>query len=407
MKNKRGFTLVEIIICISLIVIIGVSATVVVLKANKTREINILKANEKKLENALQVYVSNHKEITTNLNNNAKAALVTLEVLKNEGLIKDDMKVDYKENYFMLSNAVLAPAGKYDCENNVIGIEVFKKWDLKELDGSKVIYICPRDNGVSSNNVIINKEDYVAKGENPKNFVKINERLWRIVEITNGNVFLIANDEESVIKLTPKELVRKRNTCNNWSGSVFEGCGNVSINDSELNIKYVTGIDVFKAGDTYFDYNNNWHTYINEYSNYPEKFKQKVFETYTPGKSSYTRYQTYETNIGLIDLETLKNANSNDGNYIIDLLSKYTKNDDEYILSVGTYSLFQYIASAEEGKADSLFINPHTVDINMPYRLHKDAKLYIVPIIKLKNCYNFTNGEGTKDEPYELINNCS
>ena len=405
MKNKRGFTLVEIIICISLIVIIGVSATVVVLKANKTREINILKANEKKLENALQVYVSNHKEITTNLNNNAKAALVTLEALKNEGLIKDDMKVDYKENYFMLSNAVLAPAGKYDCENNVIGIEVFKKWDLKELDGSKVIYICPRDNGVSSNNVIINKEDYVAKGENPKNFVKINERLWRIVEITNGNVFLIANDEESVIKLTPKELVSKSCISNDWS--TLGECTNMSINDSELNIKYVTGIDVFKAGDTYFDYNNNWHTYINEYSNYPEKFRQKVFETYTPGKSSYTSYQTYETNIGLIDLETLKNANSNDGNYIIDLLSKYTKNDDEYILSVGTYSLFQYIASAGEGKADSLFINSNTVDINMEYRIRKDAKLYIVPIIKLKNCYNFTNGEGTKDEPYELINNCS
>ena len=226
MKNKRGFTLIEIIICISLIVIIGVSATVVVLKANKTREISILKANEKKLENALQVYVSNHKEITTNLNNNAKAALVTLETLKNEGLIKDDMKVDYKENYFMLSNAVLAPAGKFDCENNVIGIEVFKKWDLKELDGSKVIYICPRDNGVSSNNAITNKEDYVAKGENPKNFVKINERLWRIVEITNGNVFLIANDKESVIKLTPKELVSKSCTSNDWS--VLGECTNTS-----------------------------------------------------------------------------------------------------------------------------------------------------------------------------------
>lgn len=402
MKNKRGFTLIEIIICISLIVIIGVSATVVVLKANKTREISILKANEKKLENALQVYVSNHKEITTNLNNNAKAALVTLETLKNEGLIKDDMKVDYKENYFMLSNAVLAPAGKFDCENNVIGIEVFKKWDLKELDGSKVIYICPRDNGVSSNNAITNKEDYVAKGENPKNFVKINERLWRIVEITNGNVFLIANDKESVIKLTPKELVSKSCTSNDWS--VLGECTNTSINDSKLNIKYVTGIDVFKAGDTYFDYNNNWHTYINEYSNYPEKFRQKVFETYMPDKSSYTRYQTYETNIGLIDVETLKNANSNDGNYIIDLLSKYTKNDDEYILSVGSYSLFQYIASAEEGKADSLFINSNK---EMRYGAYENSRLYIVPVIKLKNCYNFTNGEGTKDEPYELMNNCS
>ena len=406
MKNKRGFTLIEIIICISLIVIIGVSATVVVLKANKTKEINILKANEKKLENALQVYVSNHKEITTNLNNNAKAALVTLETLKNEGLIKDDMKVDYKENYFMLSNAVLAPAGKYDCENNVIGIEVFKKWDLKELDGSKVIYICPRDNGVSSNNAITNKEDYVAKGENPKNFVKINERLWRIVEITNGNVFLIANDEESVIKLTPKELVSKSCTSNDWSG--LGNCPHYIINDSKLNIKYVTGIDVSKAGNAsnayYLDYNNNWHTYIVEYSNYPEKFRQKVFETYMPQKESYTSYQTYETNIGLIDVETLKNANSNDGNYIIDLLSKYTKNDDEYILSVGTYSLFQYIASAEEGKADSLFINSNK---EMRYGAYENSRLYIVPVIKLKNCYNFTNGEGTKDEPYELMNNCS
>ena len=114
MKNKKGYTLVEIIVVIAIIGIIGVSGTVLVIKGREN-SLN-KKRNEafKVFDNALDVYLSNHSEILTNLKDNAEGAVVTFEVLKNEGLVADNIidpktntKVDYKNNYYVLSDAVM------------------------------------------------------------------------------------------------------------------------------------------------------------------------------------------------------------------------------------------------------------------------------------------------------------
>ena len=91
MRKNKGFTLIEIIICIALISIIATTMTITIVKNKRKNELNILEKNSTKLENALQVYLANHKEVTYNLKNNTKAAAITLEVLKNEGLIDDTL----------------------------------------------------------------------------------------------------------------------------------------------------------------------------------------------------------------------------------------------------------------------------------------------------------------------------
>ncbi len=228
MNKKRGFTLIEIIICIALIAIIGTTMTFVVIKSNKNKQIKILENNNKILENALEVYLENHEEIQYNLENNAKGAVVTLEVLKNEGLIdeKQFKGVELKKNYFFLSYSMLDNKPNTDCENNVIPLSIVENW---KVDTNKVVYICPRtDNGNNSensggnnssdenNSSIINQFGisgyYIARGSNPNNWVKFevtagnsnndyayfpndeDKDLWRVVSIDeNGGIRLIYN----------------------------------------------------------------------------------------------------------------------------------------------------------------------------------------------------------------------
>ena len=224
MNKKRGFTLIEIIICITLIAIISTTMTFVVIKSNKNKQIKILENNNKILENALEVYLENHEEIQTNLENSAKGAIVTLEVLKNEGLIdeKQFKGIELKKNYFFLSYSMLDNKPNTDCENNVIPLSIVENW---KVDTNKVVYICPRtDSGSSGSTSDENKSSiinqfgnsgyYIAKGSNPNNWVKFevtagnsntdlayfpndeDKNLWRIVSIDeNGEIKLVYNKD--------------------------------------------------------------------------------------------------------------------------------------------------------------------------------------------------------------------
>ncbi len=228
MRKNKGFTLIEIIICIALISIIATTMTITIVKNKRKNELNILEKNSTKLENALQVYLANHKEVTYNLKNNTKAAAITLEVLKNEGLIDDTLKIDnYKKKYFLVSNAKLLETkdGKdeSDCENDVVGVEIFKSWDLsKDADGSKVIYVCPKTNESDSsnslndevndlkkkiseleskvNNVNIGEKNYVLFDVNPDStklayFSNSSGDVWRIIKNSSSNtISLFSND---------------------------------------------------------------------------------------------------------------------------------------------------------------------------------------------------------------------
>lgn len=223
MNKKRGFTLIEIIICIALIAIIGTAMTFVIINNNKNKQIKTLEKNNKVLENALEVYLENHDEIQDNLENNAKGAVVTLEVLKNEGLIdeKQYKGIDLKETYFFLSYSMLSPSTSTDCDNDVVPLSIISSWNV---DTDKVVYICPRSDSSSSSsssseedksniiNQFGNSGYYIAKGANPNNYVKFevtagnsstdlayfpndeDKDLWRIVSIDeNGGIKLIYN----------------------------------------------------------------------------------------------------------------------------------------------------------------------------------------------------------------------
>lgn len=142
-KKRRGFTLIEIIISIIIITLVAGSVTVLTI-TKKKNIIKTLENNAPKFENALQVYLETHEDIIKNINNNAKGAIVTLEVLKNEGLIKDDLDIDYKKQYYLLSNAYLAPPDiDTSCDAEQVSLAVVESWNV---DTDNVIYVCSNDN---------------------------------------------------------------------------------------------------------------------------------------------------------------------------------------------------------------------------------------------------------------------
>lgn len=232
--KKRGFTLIEIIISISLIAVIGTISIVSIVSLKKTKIENLLESNSEILNTALEVYLEKHPEITNNVNTNFKGAIVTLKVLKDEGLIdiKGLSSSAYENNYYFLSNSVLADGStsvsdaNKECDNNILSVQTVSTWDLKNLDKSKIIYICPTSesgNG-STTSGLVNVKNYVAKGENPNNYVmfEVNSNLnesWASWASENTSLWRIMSINDGEIKLVYSQPVKTNNSYNYKSGS--------------------------------------------------------------------------------------------------------------------------------------------------------------------------------------------
>lgn len=285
--KKRGFTLIEIIISISLIAIIGTISVVSIVSLRKAKVENLLESNSKVLNNALEVYLEKHPEVTNNVNNNFKGAVVTLQVLKDEGLIdiKGLSDRDYKKNYYFLSNSVLADGNKVDeskCENNILSLQTVTSWDLNNLDPEQIIYICPTSGSGNTTTSLVNVKNYVAKGENPNNYVELSVKsddtqwayfpendynnLWRIVSIEDGKIKLmydgtiVTNNYVNYYGNINKAC-RLKNDKGKYPAFTKEGLGQ-SIGNAYCNIKYncYGRHDTNGTGTAYYKYSGqkNW-----------------------------------------------------------------------------------------------------------------------------------------------------
>lgn len=282
-KEKiKGFTLIEIIVCLIIITCIGTGSVIgvnTVIKNNKESKLEKIHTN---FDSALEVYLTDNKEVLANINNYAEGAIITLETLKNEGLISDDLidpttdeLIDYKNNYYVVSNAVLLenPGGlggaiASDACNNQVSIEVIANWDLNNLteaQKSQILYICPTDidrikssltgldsrisdleteignlkeaikevEGVKTEDVkqnliyssLFENATYTAKGVNPNNYVyfevesKPNEFAYFQNTDNKGLWRIVSINETNEIELLYSEPVLSNNSQNYTSES--------------------------------------------------------------------------------------------------------------------------------------------------------------------------------------------
>lgn len=86
--NKKGYTIIEIIICIALIAGISVISIVTLKKSNDNKEkiISIVKT-------AADVYYSSNENIKQKLENNYGYLLISIDELKENGMLKDNLEI--------------------------------------------------------------------------------------------------------------------------------------------------------------------------------------------------------------------------------------------------------------------------------------------------------------------------
>lgn len=150
MNKKKGFTLIEIIICITLITIIGTAMTFTVLKSkdNKFKEV------EKRILTAASVYVSTAKDengetYENGIYNGGSGTVINLNVLYNNGFLSEDLKKEIeKRNYKLEDNYVLALLGNGEEGNDCNGINYTLSWDKidKSNNKDKPVYLCKKNN---------------------------------------------------------------------------------------------------------------------------------------------------------------------------------------------------------------------------------------------------------------------
>ena len=87
MKNKKGFTLIEIIICIGVLAVVGVVSFVGMNYVSNNIRINKLKDIEDEILTAAKVYLETNNEANDRVFLKKQGVIVPLKVLVNEGLL--------------------------------------------------------------------------------------------------------------------------------------------------------------------------------------------------------------------------------------------------------------------------------------------------------------------------------
>ena len=206
--NRKGFTLIEIIICISMIVLIGVGSFVGISLVNKNLVKKGLEQITDKAVKATQVYIETNEEAKTQLYTEKNAIKIPIKVLINEGLLSlkgtNLSDKDIKNKYTI--TALSTPTGnKKDC----VDINTKTSWDE-----SKAIYICTyskSDDGSGGNEntvveklISINSNQYTAKGANPNNWIKFEQLSINVSRFSDNNIlFRIISIDNKLVSLIP------------------------------------------------------------------------------------------------------------------------------------------------------------------------------------------------------------
>jgi len=126
---KKGFTIVEIILSISLVIIIGVVSLFsfnLIKKQNLVKNLNSMKTT---IYQAMNVYIETHNETKEQLFNKKNGVAIPLVTLEKEGLI-DFGNLDIEDQF-----VVTALAEENDCSDP----SELPSWDFGE---NRVLYIC-------------------------------------------------------------------------------------------------------------------------------------------------------------------------------------------------------------------------------------------------------------------------
>mgnify|MGYP004506766263 FL=1 len=170
MKNKKGFTIIEIIVCIAIISAISISSIIIL----KNRNDNNINKISKKILTSAQVYANMEKDENgyTYMNKIAKGAKgvkIPLMSLVNKGYVeKDDAEYIYKHantdkgdgDYYVLlvEGTQTKPADGDNSYCDVEEIQTIASW----MSENKPVYLCNKVNTINNTPNIIEVKQFIT-----------------------------------------------------------------------------------------------------------------------------------------------------------------------------------------------------------------------------------------------------
>lgn len=346
---KKGWTIIELIISTSLILLIGVVSLVSFNLVKKQEVTNDLASRSEEILTAANLYIETTPEVKNKLYSSKNGVVIPLSVLESKGLV-DFEGVNIDEQY------VITMLGSEIPGEECVSSYTLKSW---EFPNDKIIYICTNETKENS----IKQEDKVFRGSNPDNYVKVingeYESIWRIVEIINGDIKLIGAEDKLL--------------CN--TDEVFND--SITSSNYALNYNNVVGNDSFTL-----DYISKEILKNNNY------VIQKTDGT-NGSNIPIVDYYSYSAYFAMIDYLSMLNTNASDGNWIYTLLRNF-RNTKSYNISIGY---------ADEGYVNSLGCLTSTDDISTSTNQCQSPR-YFAPFITLADCVELIKDE-TCSNTYE------
>lgn len=385
---KKGFTLVEIILSIGLIVLVGtVSIFSFNLIKNNNKTISLEKMSDEILT-AVNLYVETNDDVKQQLYQNKNGLKIPLTTLENSGLVDfKDLSDDLTEEDFVVTMLGSSDPNDDTCANTYTA----KSWNIKD---GETIYICEKSNSeiddlkkqieelkkkleepvISNFNQIANNT-YYFKGADAKNYIKIEggSTLYRILYVEKDD-----------------SLVLYKNT----------SFGNTFNDNDTLPLDSSRGIKKTKEGAHFIQFTCEGTTAV-----------IKPVSTYYYNYITRNDYTTYNVEKGetLLDaydvLNTVMCSESGPTSWI----TNYHSDTDDHIHS----DHVEYQTDCEYGKYsyqlyDTIsYKNGYFAICGTSYDHIKSTDLSPEDYkIRLKSCWNIISGVGTSADPYIIKNRC-
>lgn len=362
--NNKGFTLIEIIVSISILGLIAVASFVGIRLVNNNIRINKLKQITDRALQASQVYIETNNEAYNQLYTQQNGVVVPLNVLVNEGLLSlknTDLTMDDIKDEYVLT-ALSSSDGISECDN----IDTKASWD-----DDKVIFICLNNYSSTSENTIVSNakdtDEIFFRGENPNNYVTFElNSSWSDTDNNLFRIFSIYNNKTKIVYNKP---------LSDWNYD-----------------------DAFNS------------TYETDDSKKKELYDAIVNKDYLSYEKYYNRYYcvgTESSSFGYHDYVCSLKINSGELDYIgtissIDLMNTISNNsswlNSNYIGGLTDFS-------AKVGLS---------VEFNNGVDYEKGTYTNFLPLLTLRDCINITLDSscsndyevGSKECPYILENKC-
>lgn len=202
--RKKGFTLIEIIVCIALISVIGVGSFIGIKIVDKKILKDKLNQITDQAVQAAKIYLETNNVAYNQLYNNQNGVSLPLKLLVNEGLLDiSNTKLDDSD---LENQYVVTFLGGSGSSENCEQITTTTSWS-----NNQPIYLCMRSDGTSnlatidpskySNRTYVSNEPYYFKGMDPNNYVTLNlkrtdknetkQGIYRIIYIDRNDDILV------------------------------------------------------------------------------------------------------------------------------------------------------------------------------------------------------------------------